>query len=69
MQHFINFIWTSAVAVYSCYCAGNIYATIYKAHTGQIPAKDIKEKCLTYFIAVVAFLVSILYKPLIIKLF
>lgn len=71
MQHFINFIWTSAVAVYSSYCLINVCAVIYKAHTSQIPAKDVKEKCLTCFIAAVAFLVfvSILYKSLIIKLF
>lgn len=71
MQHFINFIWISAVAVYSSYCLINACAVIYKAHTGQIPAKDVKEKCLTCFIAGAAFLafVVILYKSPIIKLF
>ena len=50
--------------MYSSYCLINVCAVIYKAHTGQIPAKDVKEKCLTCFIAAVAFLVfvSILYK-------
>ncbi len=71
MQHIINFIWMSAIAVYSSYCLIKVCAIIYKAHTGQISAKDVKEKCLTCFIAAVAFLVfvSILYKSLIIKLF
>lgn len=71
MQHFINFVWILAVAVYSGYCFINMCIIIYKSYTGNIPAKDVKEKCFTYFIAAVAFLilVAIIYKSLIINLF
>lgn len=56
MEHFINFVWMSATAIFAICCLANMFFINYKAFKGIIPPETITKECLRCSLELLAFM-------------
>lgn len=56
MGHFINFVWMTAIAIFTACCLADMLFIACKTHKGRISSETATTECIRCFLVLLAFM-------------